>query len=94
MLWGCPQLGSSDCNDNHIADACDVDSDGDGIPDECECLTDLDGDGAVGPFDLALLLGNWGPCADPDDCPADLDGDGAVGPFDLALLLGNWGPCK
>jgi len=49
---------------------------------------DLDGDGMVGPFDLALLLGNWGPC---DCCPADLDGNGTVGAFDLALLLGNWG---
>ena len=58
------------------------------------CPWDFDGDGAVGPFDLALLLGNWGPCADPDNCPADLDGNGEVGPFDLALVLGNWGPCK
>ncbi|MCZ6651762.1 MAG: hypothetical protein O7D91_01900 [Planctomycetota bacterium] len=57
------------------------------------CPADFDGDGAVGPFDLALLLGNWGPCADPDNCPADLDGNGEVGPFDLALVLGNWGPC-
>ncbi|MCZ6653398.1 MAG: hypothetical protein O7D91_10285 [Planctomycetota bacterium] len=57
------------------------------------CPWDFDGDGAVGPFDLALLLGTWGPCADPDNCPADLDGNGEVGPFDLALLLGNWGPC-
>ena len=57
------------------------------------CDGDFDLDGAVGPADLALLLGDWGPCGDPDDCPADLDGDGAVGPFDLALLLGNWGPC-
>ncbi|MCH8913930.1 MAG: VCBS repeat-containing protein [Planctomycetes bacterium] len=52
---------------------------------------DLDGDGMVGPMDLAILLGNWGPCADCDDCPADLDGDCTVGPADLAILLGNWG---
>ena len=113
VLWGCPQLGDSDCNDNYIADACETDcngngildkcdiedgtspdSNGNGIPDECECLADLDGDGGVGPFDLALLLGSWGPCVDPVDCPADLDDDGAVGPFDLALLLGSWGPCE
>ncbi|MCH7996081.1 MAG: hypothetical protein IIB57_16770 [Planctomycetes bacterium] len=55
------------------------------------CPADLDGDGAVGPADLAELLGSWGPCP---DCPADLDGNGQVGPFDLALLLGNWGPCS
>lgn len=52
---------------------------------------DLDGDGVVGPADLAIILGNWGPCADPSDCPADLDGDGVVGPIDLAVVLGNWG---
>ena len=52
---------------------------------------DLDGDGSVGPGDLAILLGNWGPCANPNDCPADLDGDGTVGAADLAFLLGNWG---
>ena len=54
-------------------------------------LGDIDGDGDVDPFDLALLLGSWGPCPDPDDCPADLDGDGNVGAADLAMLLGNWG---
>ena len=58
------------------------------------CAADLDGNGEVGPFDLALLLGNWGSCDDPAGCPADLDDDGVVGPFDLALLLGGWGPCE
>ena len=52
---------------------------------------DMDEDGDVDAFDLAQLLGAWGPCA---ACPADLDGNGTVGPFDLALLLGNWGPCQ
>lgn len=56
---------------------------------EC-CLPDFDNDGAVGPFDLAVLLGNWGP--NPGH-PTDLDGDDAVGPADLAILLGSWGPC-
>lgn len=49
---------------------------------------DLDGDGSVGPADLAILLGSWGACP---GCPADLNGDGAVGPADLAVLLGGWG---
>jgi hypothetical protein len=48
---------------------------------------DLDGDGAVGPNDLATLLSLWGPCA---GCDADLDGDGDVGPSDLAELLSYW----
>ncbi len=53
------------------------------------CPADLDGDGAVGPGDLATLLGAWGGI----DASADLDGDGAVGPGDLATLLGLWGDC-
>lgn len=53
---------------------------------------DLDNDGAVGPADLAILLGAWGSCADCDGgCAADFDGDCAVGPSDLAILLGAWG---
>lgn len=58
------------------------------------CPVDLDGDGGVGPADLALLLGNWGPvdCAGAG-CP-DFDGDGDVDAADLAVLLGNWGACE
>ena len=77
-----------------------IDGDDDGITDVdmgayefqggVSCPPDLDGDGSVGPFDLAMLLGDWGPCP---SCPADLDGDGTVGAFDLAMLLGSWGPC-
>ena len=37
--------------------------------------------------DLAILLGDWGPCP---DCPADLNGDGVVDAADLATLLGAW----
>ncbi|MEE9295587.1 MAG: right-handed parallel beta-helix repeat-containing protein, partial [Phycisphaerae bacterium] len=77
------------------------DSNENGIPDECECLADLSGDGAVEAFDLAILLGAWGPCPDPckpgdpaDTCAADLSGDCGVEAFDLAILLGAWGPCS
>ncbi|TVQ30789.1 MAG: hypothetical protein EA376_11755 [Phycisphaeraceae bacterium] len=57
----------------------------------CPGPTDLSGDGAVGSADLAILLGNWGPCPSGQPCPADLDCDGAVGSSDLAILLGSWG---
>jgi hypothetical protein len=51
------------------------------------CPADIDGDGIVGPADLATLLGAW-------STPfADLNGDGITGAPDLALLLGEWGPC-
>lgn len=55
---------------------------------ELVCGTDLDGDGSVGPADLALLLGQWGGAGS-----ADFDGDGQVGPADLAVMLGAWGTC-
>lgn len=55
------------------------------------CPIDLSKDGVVGAFDLALLLGAWGP--NPGH-RADFDGDGDVGPLDLAVLLGAWGPCE
>lgn len=50
-------------------------------------LGDLDGDNDTDGFDLAVLLGNWGPC---DACLGDLDGSGGVDGFDLANLLGDW----
>ena len=55
---------------------------------------DLDGDGIVGPADLAELLAQWGEC-DTTWCTADIapppDGDGVVGPADLGTLLAEWG---
>ena len=56
------------------------------------CPTDTDGDGETGPFDLAFLLGNWGPAGPDAEC-LDVDLDDIIGPFDLAFLLGNWGLC-
>lgn len=52
------------------------------------CDADIDGDGAIGPADLALVLGAWGQCA---DCSADIDGDDEVNATDLGALLGLWG---
>ncbi len=53
-----------------------------------DCPWDIDGDGAVGSGDLALVIGFWG----QTDVPGDFNGDG-VGSDDLAQLIGNWGPC-
>jgi hypothetical protein len=65
----------------------DTDRNGNLVPDECErSSADLDGDGAVGAGDLAILLAGWGGSG-----PADLDRDGTVGAADLALLLAAWG---
>jgi hypothetical protein len=55
---------------------------------------DLNADGLVNGLDLALLLGQWGPCpvciVEPCFCLGDLNGDTVVNGFDLALLLGQW----
>ena len=66
------------------------------VPIECaatcgSCPTDTDGDGATNAFDLATLLGKWGP-VDAGDCQ-DADDNGLIDAFDLAVLLGAWGPC-
>ncbi len=57
------------------------------------CPTDVDNDGSVGAFDLATLLGAWGPCDNGVCRCVDADDDGHVGPADLAALLGVWGEC-
>ncbi|MCZ6654069.1 MAG: hypothetical protein O7D91_13725 [Planctomycetota bacterium] len=64
-------------------------------PDDCEpCPTDVDNSGDTGPFDLAILLGNWGPdITDPVVLCLDANGDFRISAFDLAVLLGNWGAC-
>jgi hypothetical protein len=55
------------------------------------CPADLNDDGIVNGFDLALLLGQWGPCPARGECAADLDGNDIVNGFDLAMLLAVWG---
>ncbi|MBL9118733.1 MAG: lamin tail domain-containing protein [Phycisphaerae bacterium] len=86
-----------DCNENGVADGCDIhveltsqDINQNEVPDECECIADLNNSGAVDGADLAILLGAWGP---GPGCPADLNASGAVDGADLAILLGAWGVC-
>lgn len=57
-------------------------------PTVAPCPADLNGDGEVGPGDLAILVGQWG-----SDDIGDIDGSGDTGPGDLAVLIGSWGPC-
>ncbi len=59
------------------------------------CPADIDGDGAVGSGDLAVMLAAWGspcPLAAPM-CAPDLNEDGNVDSGDLAVLLAAWGAC-
>lgn len=85
---------SPDCNTNGIPDVDDIagggsdDSDGDGVPDECQCQADFDGDGLVDVNDILILIGQFG-----SPGTADLDGDGVVDSDDLLLVLASWGAC-
>ncbi len=87
---------ANDCNHNGVADASDIasgasaDNNGDGVPDECGCSADFDGNSAVDAADLASLLTRWGACA---TCDEDVNHDGIVGGSDLAALLSQWGSC-
>ena len=58
-----------------------------------DCPTDVDGNGQTEAFDLAFLLGNWGPVS-PNSACLDGDENGVIGAFDLAVVLGAWGPCR
>ena len=86
-------LLGGDCNDNGIADFCDIffgisaDRNENGIPDECECPADFTGDGWINTSDLLYLFSGWGT---PD---GDVDGDGDTDTADLLLLLAAWGQC-
>ena len=52
---------------------------------------DVNGDGSVGPADLAGVVASWGVCRGSyPPCWADINSDGIVGPDDLANLLSNW----
>ena len=58
---------------------------------DCGCpLGDVDCNLIVDGSDLAIVLGNWGPCTSAN-CIADLDNNGSVNGADLSLVLGNWG---
>lgn len=85
-----------DCNCNGIVDACDIaagtslDVNLDGIPDECGCRTDFDGDGTTGFHDLLPVLTTYGMSP---GFPEDVACDGEVGMDDIMAILAAWGPC-
>ncbi len=87
-----------DCNTNSVPDSIDIgagtvlDLNNDGIPDQCQCLVDLNGDHVINGIELSTILANWG--AVPAGTSGDLDGDGFVGGVDLATVLTAWGPCQ
>lgn len=88
----------ADCDNDGISDADAIaagaaDVNGNGVPDTCECITDLTGNGEVDGADLAVILSSWGEVSKPLP-PADVNRDGLVNGFDLGVLLSSWGPCQ
>lgn len=83
----------ADCNCNGIIDRTDTawggsfDINGNGIPDECECLPDVNGDGAVDLPDLIDLLVCFEHPGSPPCDGADINGDATVNVLDLIALL-------
>ena len=82
-----------DCNGNMRIDACEIaegslpDNNGNGTPDGCECIADLNGDGLVGVDDILGLIAAWGTPS------GDLTGDGITGVDDVLVVLDAWGSC-
>jgi len=66
----------SDCDNDGEGDLCELDTDGDSVPDDCDICTgddgtgDMDGDGICDDIDNCILLAN------PDQFDCDDDGEG------------------
>ena len=65
-----------------------LDRNGDGLMDRCQCLADFNDDDQIDGADLSETLANWGLPG-----PGDANFDGIVNGDDLALVLSAWGPC-
>jgi carboxypeptidase A2 len=97
LLYVGEWIDEHDCNANGVFDADDIaagssfDSNGNGVPDECECPGELNGDGVIDLADLAMLLSNYGMPDGATYHDGDVTGDGAVDLSDLAALLSVYG---
>lgn len=84
-----------DCNGNGTPDAIDIktgeseDVNSDGIPDECQCLADVTGDGIVNVNDILALIGAWGSTGPV----GDVNADDIVDVNDLLIVISSWGSC-
>ena len=97
---GVPNHCPPDCNGNGLQDSCDLasgtshDVNDDGVPDECQCLGDVNGDGRIDVADVKSLLLGWGSCGDCSTCGSDVTADCQVDVLDLLAVLSNWGVCQ
>lgn len=86
----CDGDGESDPLQIAFGDASDVNNNG--VPDSCECVGDLNGDGMIDGADLGLLIWQWRSGAGTGSS-GDLDGSGSLDEEDVKILLDSWGPC-
>ena len=91
----------ADCNLNSTPDLEEIvmgaaaDSNRNSIPDTCECIGDIDLDGAINGSDLGTMLAYWGPVTTESvSLLSDLNADGFVNGSDLGALLAHWGACQ
>ena len=101
-------LRVGDCNENGIHDGADIaegrsfDVNGNGIPDECECVRnpawvcdgDADGDGQVNPADSGLVQMAYGSVDGQDLCNYDVDCDGQINSVDSGIVQSLFGTCE
>ncbi|MHC4993011.1 MAG: hypothetical protein ACYTGC_18715, partial [Planctomycetota bacterium] len=62
-----------------------------GVPDECECFPDVNGDGVVDDADGDLVADALGSAC--EGCPEDVNHDGVVDETDLQIVYASMGPC-
>ncbi|MDP7006016.1 MAG: FG-GAP-like repeat-containing protein [Phycisphaerales bacterium] len=86
-----------DCNRNCVPDYQDIldgyssDDNENGVPDECDCTGDIDGNGTLDVNDLIEIILNWGSTTSP---LCDLNGDGVVEVNDLIIIVQIWNSCQ
>jgi hypothetical protein len=92
-----------DCNENGQHDLVDIetgfsdDLNINGIPDECDCWQDLNGDGKSNLADFGIISNFWlNDCFWPDFCQgADNNGSGKTDVVDLERFIEKWlHPCE
>ena len=98
-LYNCADDG--DCKPGEFCERNQLDSNGNGIGDVCECESDFDCDRNQDWDDFYTFIGDWGrnpgnnpcpPCVpENESCEGDFDGDCDIDWYDVFKFLEDWG---